>query len=396
MSEELLIAGGGIGGLAAALAARRAGFAARLLEQAQAFSEAGAGIQLGPNASALLRDWGVLQGELGTQVARPERLCVRDARRGGELATLALGAAFEQRYGAPYLTVHRADLQQALLAHAQAAGGRLHTATQVVALRQDAERVQVQTAGGAAIEAGAVVGADGLWSAVRQQLLGDGPPRATGHLAYRAMLRRAELPPEQRRAEVTAWLGPDMHFVTYPVRGGDWLNVVCLVEGKVEGDAHGWDHPAVASQLQALLPLLCPALRGLLERAPQWRLWALHDRPPLASAQGMARGRVALLGDAAHPMLPYLAQGAGMALEDARELQRVLAAVAGRSTELPAALQRYALNRWQRCARVQRRALRNARIFHAAGPLRWGRDLSLRLLGARLLDLPWLYGGGAP
>lgn len=393
MKGEVLIAGGGLGGLAAAVAARNAGWEARVLEQAPALSEVGAGIQLGPNATAILRDWGLLQAPLAEQFGRPERLRVRDARSGAELAGLPLGRPFEQRYGAPYLTVHRADLQAALRDAALKSGARLATGCRVQRFEQNEAVVRAGLADGRELEAEVLVGADGLWSRVREQLLADGTPGSTGHLAYRGLAAAAGLPAALRAAEVTAWLGERMHAVSYPVRGGECLNVVCVIEGRVEGDARGWDHAAVAADLHAALAAECDALRELVQRVPQWRLWALHDREPVRDADQMARGRVALLGDAAHPMRPYLAQGAGMALEDARELQRILATADQCAVEVPAALARYALNRWQRCARVQRRSRRNGAIFHLTGPLRWGRDASLRLGGARLLDLPWLYRG---
>lgn len=391
MSGEILIAGGGLGGLAAAVAARRAGWEARLLEQAQAFSEVGAGIQLGPNATSILREWGLLQGSLAERVARPRQLCVRDARTDGELGMLRLGQAFEQRYGAPYCTVHRADLQQALLEAVRAAGVRMQTGTRVESVRQDDSSVKVRAGQGPELEADALVAAEGLWSRVREQLLADGLPRFTGHVAYRGLVRQADLSAALRSADVTVWLGRRMHVVRYPVRGGEWLNVVCLVEGRITGDARGWDHEAVVADLHAVVADGCAPLRDLVDATPGWRLWALHGRPPVRDASQMAQARIALLGDAAHPMLPYLAQGAGMALEDARELERVLAATTHNAMDLPTALRRYALNRWQRCARVQRRSQRNATIFHAAGPLRWGRDIAMRVAGERLIDLPWLY-----
>ncbi|RYF38909.1 MAG: FAD-dependent oxidoreductase, partial [Comamonadaceae bacterium] len=151
--------------------------------------------------------------------------------------------------------------------------------------------------------------------------------------------------------------------------------------------------PAAAADLQAALGSVCKGLQELVQAAPHWGVWSLHEREPVRSADALARGRVALLGDAAHPMRPYLAQGAAMALEDAAALAQVLTMVDGRVIDVPLALRRYALNRWQRCARVQRVAQRNARVFHATGPLQWGRDAALRMLGSRLLDQPWLYGG---
>jgi salicylate hydroxylase len=388
---EILVAGGGLGGLAAALAARKAGWDARVLEQAAAFSEVGAGIQLGPNATSILRGWGLLEGELASLVGRPQWLRVRDAMSGRELATLQVGA-FEQRYGAPYFTVHRADLQNALLHAARQSGVRLHTGMRVQDVREEASAVSVQTSAGAQMEADVLVAADGLWSRVREQVLGDGLPQPTGHLAYRGLARQADLPAHLRNSDVTAWLGPRMHLVCYPVRGGESLNVVCITEGRVQGDPRGWDHEAVVADLHAVVEQAYPTLRELVHAVPGWRLWGLNGRAPVSAPDQMARGRIALLGDAAHPMLPYLAQGAGMAIEDAAQLQRVLTNVTDNVADVPTALQRYALGRWQRCSRVQKRSLRNGAIFHASGPLRWGRDLSMRLLGEKLLDLPWLYG----
>lgn len=391
MSRELLVAGGGIGGLAAAVAARHAGWEARLLEQSVTFSEGGAGIQLGPNVARILREWDLLKGDLLQQVFEPQRLRVRDGVDGGELASLPL-ADMAQRYGAPYLTVHRADLHGALLDAARAQGVRLHTARKVTALSEQDTLVRVSAKGGADLEAEAVVLAEGLWSESRRLVAGEGAPRSTGHLAYRGLVRQSDLPPPLRSREVSVWLAPRMHLVTYPVRGGDVLNTVCLVEGQVPGDPRGWDHIAVRSELEAALGPVCAGVREQLAAVPEWRLWVLHDRPPVTSADQLARGRIALLGDTAHPMLPYLAQGAGMAIEDARELQRVLAIADDRIVDVPTAFRRYALNRFQRVGRVQERSLRNATIFHADGVLRRARNAGLRTLGARLLDQPWLYG----
>jgi salicylate hydroxylase len=390
VSRELLIAGGGIGGLAAAVAARRAGWEARLFEQAEAFSEVGAGIQLGPNVTRILREWDLLGGELAGSACAPERLLARDGVDGGELAALPL-RDFEQRYGAPYLTVHRADLQSALLAQARAAGTRLHAGRKVEQVREQEGVVSLRAGAGPAVEGEALVGADGLWSAIRPLVAGAQAPRPTGHLAYRGLLRQADLPVAQRSADVTVWLAPRMHLVHYPVRGGEWLNVVCVVEGEVAGDPRSWDHAAVAAQLERSIGSVCSAARDLLRAVPEWRLWVLHDRAPVGGPGELANGRIALLGDAGHPMLPYLAQGAGMAIEDARDLQRVLAVTDDRVLDVPTAFKRYALNRWQRVSEVQARSRRNATIFHASGPLRWSRNLAVRAMGRKLLDQPWLY-----
>jgi salicylate hydroxylase len=388
-----LIAGGGIGGLAAAIAARRAGWEARLFEQAEEFSEVGAGIQLGPNATRILREWELLDGELARQLVAPPRLRVRDGSDGSELGVLELGERIAQRYGAPYLTVHRADLQAALLAAVQAAGTRLHPGCRVEAARSAGAVVQVRTTRSSQVEGDALVAADGVWSALRATVLADGGPQPTGHLAYRGLVRQQDLPQALRSGEVTVWLAPRMHLVTYPVRAGDWLNAVCVVQGTQPGDPRDWDHEASQAQLEAALGPVCGAVRERVASLPAWRLWVLHDRAPVASADALARGRIALLGDAAHPMRPYLAQGAGMAIEDARELERVFAVTDDRLLDVPTGLRRYALNRWQRVGRVQERSRRNGTIFHASGALRMARNAAMVALGRRLLDQPWLYGG---
>ncbi|MEP6823840.1 MAG: FAD-dependent monooxygenase [Ramlibacter sp.] len=392
MTPELLVAGGGIGGLAAALAATRAGCTVRVFEQAAEFAEIGAGIQLGPNATRLLHGWG-LEPALAQVAAAPQRLVVRRVGDGARLAVLALGAAFAARYGAPYLTVHRAVLHGVLLRAAAAAGASLQTGQRIVQFSQPEAVVRLELEDRREIEGDVLVVADGIWSRLRAQLLGDGPAHATGHLAYRALLDQRTLPQHLRSQEVCVWLGPHSHTVAYPVRGGESLNLVVVVEGGVLQPLLEWGAQAAGADLQAVLGGVCKELQELVQAAAQWGVWSLHERAPVHSAEAMAQGRVALLGDAAHPMRPYLAQGAAMALEDAAELARVLTMVDGRVVDVPLALRRYALNRWQRCARVQRVAQRNASVFHATGPLQWGRDAALRLLGRRLLDQPWLYGG---
>ena len=391
MSRELLVAGGGIGGLAAAVAARRAGWEARVFEQAEAFSEVGAGLQLGPNATRILHEWELLQGELGRLVVAPARLRARDGVDGAELGVLELGATMLQRYGAPYLTMHRADLQSALLRAAQSAGVRLHPGSRLNAVEEQGKVVTARTGAARLVEAEALVAADGVWSNLRVDVAGDAPTQPTGQLAYRGLVRQQDLPEALRSDEVTVWLAPRMHLVTYPVRGGDWLNAVCVVEGTRAGDPRDWDFAASQAQLEAALGPVCNAVRERIASISQWSFWVLHARPPVASAEEMARGRVALLGDAAHPMRPYLAQGAGMAIEDARELQRVLAIADDRVVDVPTAFRRYALNRWKRVAQVQERSIRNGTIFHASGPLRMARNAAMRMLGDKLLDQPWLF-----
>lgn len=390
MVKKIVVAGGGIGGLAAALACGRGGATVALFERAQHFSELGAGVQLGPNGVKTLHQWG-LQDALNAVAAYPARLQVCSATTGAELGVLRLGAVALARYGAPYVTVHRADLHGLLLSAVKALPHvTLNLAQTLVRFDDHPQGVTLTTAGGRSETGDVLIGADGGWSQVRQQLLKDGVPQPTGHLAYRALVRQSDLPASLRSQQVTAWLGPKLHVVQYPVRGGEWLNVVVIVHGRIEGALEDWDHSANAGELRVLLANTCAPLLDLVHAIDAWRLWGLSIRPPLRGAFEMAQGRVALLGDAAHPMVPYLAQGAGMAIEDAQALALVLE---NPSADVPALLARYAQARWARNARVQARAIRNGRVFHATGLVRLGRDTAMKLLGERLLDVPWLYGG---
>ncbi|PUE53355.1 FAD-dependent monooxygenase [Limnohabitans parvus] len=390
--EQVVVSGGGIGGLAAALACARQGVPVQLLERAAQLSEVGAGIQVGPNVTRILQAWGL--GEALAQVAAfPGRLQARDAQTGQVLGSLRLGERAQALYGAPYATIHRADLQALLHAAALAAGVQVRLGQAVQGWRETAEGLQVNTTDGLSLQADALVGADGVWSAVRQQLLGDAPARFSGHVAYRALVAQADLPVHLRSDEVTVWMGPRLHVVHYPVRSGQWLNLVAIVQGEQPAQADVWDGAAHTQALIQAMGSVGIDLHERLATVPAWRQWALHDRAPVNAASQMAQGRVALLGDAAHPMRPYLAQGAGMAIEDAQALAQCLSAEAGSVT---AKLQAYAEQRWARNARVQARAIRNGRIFHATGPVAWGRNLSMRLMGERLMDVPWLYRRPSP
>ena len=392
--SKILIAGGGIGGLAAALACARPGTEVSLFERAAVFAEVGAGVQLSPNVVRVLHSWGLKQA-LDAVVSVPQQLQIRSAVTGAELGVLRLGDTIQARYGAPYLTVQRSDLHHVLL-------GELMRQDQVPlslnsaleGFSQSDEGVTLRLRDGSTVQGDALVGADGGFSLVRQRLLNDGVPTPTGQLAYRALVAQDSLPVHLRSQHVTAWLGPQLHVVQYPVRRGEYLNVVAIVHGALTGDLADWDHSANAPQLQRLMASTAPALQELMAAIPFWRLWGLSIRPPMAGAHEQAKGRVALLGDAAHPMLPYLAQGAGMAIEDALVLSQVLHDAGPTTGEaIPDRLARYASQRWQRNARVQARAIRNGKIFHATGPVRLGRNAAMKVLGERLLDVPWLYQG---
>jgi len=336
-------------------------------------------VQLGPNVTRILTTWG-LWPAIQKVAYCPARLNACSAKSGAVLATLPL-LDMPKRYGAPYVTIHRADLHHALLKAVQVQG---------VALRGNAHVQNLQDLA-LTESADAIIIADGVWSALRQQLLGDGPPRMTGHLAYRALVLQADLPPHLRTQDVSVWMGPKVHMVQYPVRGGEWLNVVCLTEGQLQGvalqDLQDWNLSKTTEETRADLQ---SALKGLVEACDSWCLWPLCDRPPMQSAVQHAQGRVALVGDAAHPMRPYLAQGAGMAMEDAAELAHQWTVLADQDVSQRFAA--FAQARWQRNSQVQARAIRNGEIFHATGPLQWARDIGLRTLGERLMDMPWLYG----
>lgn len=386
MSEKVLIVGGGIAGIASGLALARSQAEVQILERAPAFTEVGAGVQLGPNVTRLLTTWG-LWPAIQKVASYPAHLNARSAKSGAVLATLPL-LDMPKRYGAPYVTIHRADLHHILLQAVQAQGVVLRSNAHVQSL-QDRSLTE---------NADAIVIADGVWSALRQQLLGDGPPRLTGHLAYRALVLQADLPPHLRTQDVSVWMGPKVHVVQYPVRGGEWLNVVCLTEGQLPGvalqDLQDWNLSKTPqdphNDLQSALKGSCAHLQALVEACSNWRVWPLCDRPPMQSATQHAQGSVALVGDAAHPMRPYLAQGAGMAIEDAAELAHQWTTLANHAVSQRFAA--FAQARWPRNAQVQARAMRNGEIFHATGLMQWARDMGLRTLGERLMDMPWLYG----
>jgi salicylate hydroxylase len=356
--DDIFLVGGGIGGLATALALGQNGVSTQLFEQSPGFTEVGAGIGLGPNAVRRLQAWGLRQA-LQAKAFGPSQLKVMDAKNGQQLGCLPMAQDFVQRYGAPYLTIHRADLHQVLLdaVHAQGAT-ELHLGHQLLKGHAHTQSVQTQwlDADGQTVshESQAVLGADGINSRVREWAWDPQKLQASGHWAYRCLLPRQALPLAWRSDEMGLWLGPRLHMVHYPVRGGEWLNVVVLVEAGQEVQTPGWDTQRSAQQtaddLNQALKGSCSRLQDLVRMSEHWRAWALFDRSPLQTAKDMARGRVALLGDAAHPMLPYLAQGAGMAIEDAQVLAQCLSEG---SVPVTQQLQAYAQQRWARNARVQ-------------------------------------------
>jgi len=402
MQKQMLIAGGGIGGMAAALACLHAGWEVRLYERATAFSEIGAGVQLGPNVVRRLNAWG-LNEALHAVAAFPERLQVRCALSGRELASRPLGSHTVEQYGAAYVTIHRADLHQLLL-HAVSQSPDIHlNLSQTVEHHFDngnAVLLQIQQTNGQTItvEGDALIGADGLHSRTRTRMLGEEVITHTSpHIAWRAVVPHSNVPKNIDSNQVTLWLGPRLHVVHYPIRRGELVNVVAICHdptGHQTQQWHDWSQIDSAQILSHCLAQTCSTLQAFIRLVPDisdgWRIWPLLPREPISHANQMARGLVALLGDAAHPMFPYMAQGAGMAIEDAAQLQHCLVMDV---LDVPLCLRRYALNRWQRNATVQKRARFNGTIFHSSGPLRLARNTAMFLLGEHLLDVPWLYRG---
>jgi salicylate hydroxylase len=389
---DVVIAGAGIGGLAAAdcLAAR--GFRVMVLERATTPLETGAGIQLGPNVTRILDRMG-LGPAIAATACSPDGISIRDGQTGRHLATVPLGTRAARRYGAPYLVIHRADLHRTLY---EAASARPR-----VDIRHDCELsgftdtgkgVEIAASGGARFEARVLLGADGLHSQVRQRLLRDGPARPTGHVAWRTLVPMAGLPAPFAANESGLWIAPGGHVVHYPVRAGDMLNLVAIVPG--QSPSRSWSQQGDPDALYRVFAHWTPAVVDLLHRAPEWRFWPLYDRPP---GRAWGSGRVTLMGDAAHPMLPFLAQGGAMAIEDAWVFAACLAADLKAPEQ---ALARYEDLRSDRAARVQQASRGNARTFHLDGGMRVARNMVLRLADRLAPSRPlarydWLYGHDA-
>jgi salicylate hydroxylase len=406
MNKAMVIAGAGMGGLSAGIAMGLMGQEALLVEKKQSFTELGAGIQLGPNATRILEHWGMIKS-LEAHAARPERVEVFRWDQDHALAQLELGAHFRRRYGAPYLTIHRADLQASLLERLLAIGQtELRLGTTLSHLNDSGDGVELElncamTTSG--LNAQALIGADGVSSQVRRLHWPAQHIQATPHLAYRATIAQNRLPLKWRQSGVRVFMGPQMHWVQYPIRSGEWLNIVALVEAPFDSSHQraGLREPLLQTwheevPLEQTREHFRGALKGanaqlieLFGAVHEWSAWRLFDADPLRGPEHMALGHLALLGDAAHPMLPFLAQGAGMSIEDAHALAK---AWSQQRLSVPRRLEAYAQDRWRRNARVQSRARANARIFHASGVLAGLRDWGLRQMGEKLLDMPWLYG----
>ncbi len=385
-AQPVLIAGGGIGGLAAALALARAGIASHVLEQRPEFSAEGAGIQIGPNGTRILQSLGVSDA-LRPHVGVPEAIAVRDGASGAELARLPLGDWIARRHGAPYWVVHRGDLHAALVDAARAAPLiALSTGTAVSEVAEEHGAVAVASPGGDTWTGKALIGADGLWSTVRATMLPACAPRFFGKSAARGVLPLREAAPELQAQEVGIWLFADAHVVHYPVSGGAALAIVVIVPDT--HDSAEWSAPVDPAWVRQRLPACAVVLRDLLDAAHTWRRWALHALPSLPS---WTRGRVTLLGDAAHAIVPFLAQGGVLALEDAV----VLAEALRRSPHEPAdAFRLYDQQRRPRALQVAKASLQNGRIYHLSGAPALTRNLLLRFGPPELLmaRYDWLYG----
>jgi salicylate hydroxylase len=389
-SRTVIIAGAGIGGLVAALALVQRGFRVLLFDQAQRLEEVGAGIQLSPNASRILISLG-LEQKLRPLVVAPSELVVMHARTARVLARAALSDAAEKRYGSPYWVIHRGDLQSVLVAAvADTPDISLRLGTRVEDFAFHSQGITVATASseGPAEERGlALICADGLWSNLRRRLGHRGEPRFARYTAWRALVD-ATAPSLGAPTSINLWLGRYAHVVHYPVRGGRLLNVVAIVRD--DWREAGWSAAGERSGLLARFPAgMWPAsVRDILAAADNWRKWALFDRAPITS---WGKGAVTLLGDAAHPMLPYLAQGAAAAIEDAAVLARQLAETPGGAER---ALRLYESARYRRTARVQRAARRNGMIYHIGGAEALLHILALVAIRARglLARYDWLYG----
>jgi 3-hydroxybenzoate 6-monooxygenase len=384
-TRPILVAGGGIGGLAAALALARQGFPVKVLEQAASIGEIGAGIQLGPNAFSAFDALGI--GERARERAvYTERIVMMDAVDESEIASVPVGEEFRKRFGNPYAVSHRADVHGALLEGARRDGHiELVTSTRVDRVEQSGAGVRAIDEHGGRHEGAALIGCDGVKSNVRQQFVGD-PVRVSGHVVYRAVVDTRDFPQDLQWNAPCVWAGPDCHLVHYPLRGGEQYNVVVTFHSRKREE---WGvTEGSREEVLSYFDGIGKRPRQLLDLPKSWKRWATADREPIAK---WSHGAVTLLGDAAHPMMQYLAQGACMAMEDAVTLGESVRASGG---DFEAAFARYERSRVARTARVVLLTREMGRIYHAKGVERLVRnDLWKGRTPERYYDsLEWLYG----
>ena len=383
----ILVAGGGIGGLAAAHALARKGFAVRVLEQAPEFREIGAGIQLGPNIFRVLEKLGLKDAVLA-DAHRPSALEMRCALSGERVTRMPLDGRFIAKFEQPYAVTHRHDIHGVFLKACRDNNlVTLETSRTVTDFEQDEGGITVTLQSGEQVRGRALIGCDGMWSRVREKIIGDGKPLVSGHIAYRAVLKRDEVPNDLWQPDMILWAGPRTHLVHYPLRRGELYNLVAVFHSKRY--VEGWNAEADAGELWAHFNGQRPEVLRMLERIETWRMWVLCDREPVKE---WSKGRATLLGDAAHPLLQYLAQGACMATEDAYWLAQK---AAEQPEDLPAAFRAYVQQRYLRTARVQIMARVYGEFYHARGP---AAELRYQMLGPRTPEesyegMAWLYGG---
>ena len=383
--QAILVAGGGIGGLAAALALAKAGKEVKVLEQSAEIGEIGAGMQLGPNAFHAFDLLGV--GPIARKRAvYTDYLVMHDALDGYQVAKIPTGDAFMSRFGNPYAVIHRVDAHNSLLEAAmQVPGISFHTSVRVCSISQDEQQVCVEDQLGNKYTGAALIGADGIKSIVREQFVGD-PARVTGHVVYRAVVDREAFPADLRWNAAAIWVGPKCHLVHYPLRGGEQYNLVVTFHSRHEEQ---WGvRDGSAEEVQSYFQGVIPQARQLIDLPKSWRRWATADRDPI---EQWSFGLVTLLGDAAHPTTQYMAQGACMALEDAVTLGQC---VQGAPGDLQLAFDRYQKARVARTARIVLSAREMGRIYHAEGVERLVRN---DLWRGRSVEgfyeaLHWLYG----
>ena len=380
----VLVAGGGIGGLTAALCLAKNGHEVQIFEQADEFVEAGAGVQLSPNCSRVLHYLG-LEDALREKAFLPEGTQFRHWKNGNVISETLLGPAAVERYGVPYYHIHRGDLLQVLVAAARTVSSiSLHTGATVTGFESHSGGVYVKTENDQ-FDGDVLIGADGIHSRIRTQLWGDEKPRFTGNVAWRCLVPAASLPANLIRPMSTGWWGPGKHFVHYYVRGGDYVNCVCVVE-KEGWAVESWTAPGELQELRDDFAGWHPDILQLIECASSDSLfkWALFDRDPMPR---WGKGRVSLLGDACHPTLPFMAQGAAMAIEDGA----VLAGCLSREGEITSKLTAYEDLRRDRTASVQNGSRRNARVFHLSGMKAWLRNRAVRSVGNRTVERLYSY-----
>jgi 3-hydroxybenzoate 6-monooxygenase len=381
----VLVAGGGIGGLAAALALVRQGFAVKVLEQSPQIGEIGAGIQLGPNAFHAFDALGIGDKARGCAVFTDE-MVMHDALDATLVGRIPTGEAFRQRFGNPYAVIHRVDIHASLLDGAAETGKvEFVTSTRIERVEQTSTGVVAFDQHGKAHHGVALIGADGVKSAVRAQYVND-PARVTGHVVYRAVVDKKDFPANLQWNAASIWVGPNCHLVHYPLRGGEQYNVVVTFHSREQEEWGVTD--GSAEEVKSYFKDICATARQLIELPKSWRRWATADRDPI---NNWSHGRVTLLGDAAHPTTQYLAQGACMALEDAVTLGEALRVS---HNDFEKAFVLYQNSRVTRTARIVLSAREMGRLYHAKGVERLVRNsLWQGRTPERFYDaLEWLYG----